>query len=201
MPRICPQPNAWSRVFDRLTRFATGHPCTPPSPPMPLILGGWTYSNDIEKTDRWNETLRWAAANGCGELVATLDDEDFYVVEAPTTYGVGPSGVPMYRTWTFSSKPRVSPAEATRLLEHLRENWPRVAGELLAGVTRPVCITGVKARRLLVHASPGSRAPWGSWSSLSTEVAERRTFTRLRASVNTEVAPHEIDHIDFTTDA
>jgi hypothetical protein len=38
--RICPNPTPWYEAFDRLTSYAQLHPCTPPSPPRPLILAG-----------------------------------------------------------------------------------------------------------------------------------------------------------------
>jgi hypothetical protein len=92
MLRICPKPLLWSKLFAELKRFAGSYPCNPPSPPKPLILGGWNYSNDVEKRARWSETLAWASANGCQYLLETLHDDDFYSVETPTTYTVGPLG-------------------------------------------------------------------------------------------------------------
>jgi hypothetical protein len=45
-----------------------------------LILAGWHFTNDVEKARRWEETLTWAATNGCIHLVAVAS-EDFYSVD------------------------------------------------------------------------------------------------------------------------
>lgn len=90
MIRICPMPIAWDQVFKRLTQYARGHVCNPRSPPTPLILNGWVYSNDVNKMERWAETVAWAKANGCAEIVNAMADSEFYFVEQPSTYMVGP---------------------------------------------------------------------------------------------------------------
>jgi hypothetical protein len=83
------------------------------------------------------------------------------------------------------------------LLEHFsriedpREPW-RVA--------HPLAFAGKKARRLLVYADANVRPPWGGWCYLSHLQSERLTFTRFRAAINKAIAPHEIDHVHFTTD-
>ena len=74
----------WHDVYQRLTRYAETNECVPTLPPKPLILAGWVYSNDIEKKDRWEETVRWAIDNGCVELVNIIPDSVFYSVEEPT---------------------------------------------------------------------------------------------------------------------
>ena len=78
----------WNEAFTRLTKSAKAHPCTPPSPPKPLILTGWAYSNDVEKMPRWEQTVAWATDNGCIEVVTGMPDHDFYFVSESTTYGI-----------------------------------------------------------------------------------------------------------------
>lgn len=201
MKRICPNPIPWNDAFERLTKFAKAHPCTPPSPPKPLILAGWAYSNDVEKMQRWEETVAWANDNGCLEFVREILDHDFYFVSESSTYTVGLAGGPMYRPWDFDSKLRPSSEEVARIFETLKCRWSEIVGPELAHITRPFAFTGEKARRLLVLADGSARPPWGGWLSLSHVETERRTFTRFRAAVNYAIAPHEIDHVDFTTDA
>ena len=46
-----------------------------PPPPVPLILAGWAYSNDVEKRSRWQETLAWADHHGLGTLLSDIGDE------------------------------------------------------------------------------------------------------------------------------
>ena len=93
---ICPNPAAWNKVFKQLEAFALSHPCVPPAPPVPLILAGWVYSNDIGKKDRWNQTISWATLNGCLELTA-VPEADLYSTAEPTSYQIGPLGGPLCR--------------------------------------------------------------------------------------------------------
>lgn len=201
MIRICPNPMVWNDVSERLTRFAKAQPCTPPSPPKPLILAGWAYSNDLEKMRRWEETVAWATDNGCVDAVRSIPDENFYFVSEPTTYAVGPAGGPMYRPWDFGSKRRPSQQEIARHFETLKFRWSEIVGSELAHITHPLAFTGEKARRLLVRADGSHRPPWGGWSYFSSVESERRTFTLFRGAINRAIAPHEIDHVDFTIDA
>jgi hypothetical protein len=197
MMRICPNPMPWHETFERLISYAQSHPCTPPSPPKPLILGGWAYSNDIEKRQRWEETVAWTAENGCPELVSGIPDHDFYFVEEPTSYTVGPYGGPMYRAWDLETKTRPSSEQIALCMDTLRSRWSEIVGEELASITRPLAFTGEKARRLLLIADDAVSPPWGGWSHLSAGESARRTFTRFRAGINKAIAPHEVDHIDF----
>ena len=197
MPRICPKPLIWAQVHEALTEFASSRACTPTEPPKPLILSGWTFTNDAEKARRWTETVLWAEVNDCADLTTTTSDEDFYSVEVPTSYVVGPLGGPMYLPWDFTSKSPVGSGERLRLLELLARHWPAVAGELSAS-TRPIALTGAKARRLLVRVTSDSQPPWGTWTKLSHVETNRRAFTRFRAGVNRTLAPNAVDHIAFT---
>ena len=196
--RVCPNPVPWNEVFERLTRYAQAHECSPPSPPVPLILAGWAYSNDIEKMRRWEETIACAAKNGCSDLVE-VPSEDFYCVEGPTSYTVGPMGGPMYRAWDFDQKEKPPVDQTAKHFQTLISDWENIVGPELARISSPVAFTGAKARRLLVRVDGAARPPWGGWSCLSNVEEERRAFTRFRASINAAIAPHEVDHIDFTT--
>ena len=200
LKRICPNPIPWHEAFQRLAEYAQQHPCIPPSPPTPLILNGWVYSNDVQKLERWEETVAWVAHNGCTDLVSGIPDRDFYFVETPTTYTVGPMGGPMYRAWDLTIKDVPLSEQLARHMDTLRSRWPAIVGQELARITRPLAFTGEKARRLLVFSNGDAKPPWGGWAHLSAIEAERRTFTRFRVAVNQAIAPHEVDHIDFTTE-
>ena len=78
MNRICPKPIPWNDIFQLLARHAKAIPCMPESPPKPLILAGWAYSDDSEKALRWAETVAWANANGCGGIIDQVRDEDYH---------------------------------------------------------------------------------------------------------------------------
>lgn len=200
MKRICPNPIPWNEVFILLSNFAKLHPCTPPSPPTPLILAGWVYSNDVEKMTRWELTVAWAEYNGCAWLVSEISDQDFHFAENPTSYAIGTMGGPMYRAWDFEPKSRPTSEQIADYTVTLMSRWPEIVGQEIARVTRPLAFTGDKARRLLVQADCVATPPWGGWSSLSAQESERRTFTRFRAAINEAIAPHEVDHVEFTTE-
>jgi hypothetical protein len=197
MKCICPNPMTWKEIFDRLTNYAQSHPCTPSSPPKLLILSGWTYTNDVEKMQRWEEKIEWATKNGCTEKVSGIPDQDFYFVEEPTSYKIGPMGGPMYRAWDFKAKNRPNSEQIKQSMDTLLSHWSEIVGNEIASITRPLALTGRKTRRLLVLANATVTPPWGGWSHLSTQESKRRTFTRFRAAINKAITPHEVDHIDF----
>jgi hypothetical protein len=84
MQRVCPNPKRWHELSQQLARYADSHHCTPARPPTPLILAGWAFSNDIEKRQRWQETVDWAATNGCSTLIDAIADEDYYELGDPS---------------------------------------------------------------------------------------------------------------------
>jgi hypothetical protein len=195
--RICPKPLRWKDLFDELSEYSETHRCTPNRPPTPLIVAGWTFSNDKEKKQKWRETVDWAFANGCADIVERVSDRDFYEVVELSNDAVGPMGGPCYRPWDFEAKVRPSNGELAHYLEYLFAHWSNIAGSVLSAVTLPLKFTGKKARRLLVQADGTAIPPWGGWSHRSSEEAERRTFTHFRNAVNQAIAPHEVDHIEF----
>lgn len=197
MKRICPNPVQWHEIYGRLSNYAQSDPCISPSPPKLLILAGCAYSNDIEKMQRWEETVCWAEKNGCSNIVSGIPDQDFYFVEYPSSYTVGPMGGSMYRAWDSNPKNRPSSEALEKNMEILMAQWSEIAGKDLSKITFPFVFTGNKARRLLVKAEAASKPPWGGWDHLSQAETERRTFTRFRSSVNNAISPHEVDHIDF----
>jgi hypothetical protein len=197
--RICPQPVIWHQVFERLRAHADKHVCIPARPPVPLILNGWVYSNDIDKLRRWEATVDWANTNGCSALINDIEESEFYSVETPTTYTVSPIGGPMYRAWDFQPRTKPDAEVIDSLLLRLKSRWAEIAGPEISRNTRPIQFDGSKARRLVVLANASASPPWGTWTELAPDDESRRSFTRLRAAVNAAIAPHEVDHIDFQT--
>ena len=197
MIRVCPNPVPWNEVFGRLTEYARTHRCSPPSPPVPLILGGWWATNDFEKIRRWEETVAWAISNGCAHLV-DISSDHFYCVDEPSS----DTGELVFGEQYHEPKPKPQRHQIAKYLQTLITRWEEIVGSELARVSTPVALTGAKARRLIVRADGTVRPPWGSWHFLTRrEEAKRRAFTRFRASINAAIAPHEVDHIDFTTHA
>lgn len=195
--RICPQPATWYQVFEALRAHARTHTCDPVEPPMPLILNGWAFSNDLDKLHRWEAMVEWANKNGCADLLKSIPEEQFYCVETPASYTVGPMGGPMYREWDFQPRTKPDALILDSILEKLKSHWPEIAGSQISGMTQPLRFDGSKARRLVVRAIASTIPPWGSWEDLAPDEGRRRSFTRLRAAVNAAIAPHEVDHIDF----
>ena len=195
MIRVCPQPSAWNDVYRRLLQVAASRPDLR-EVPVPLILAGWAWSNDVEKMDRWEMTVQWAKEAGCEEIVTAISDEDFRFVHVPTDYEVGPSGGPMYRTWDFERKDRPEESVLTAALAKLSIEWPSIAAGFAVD-TRPLCFSGDKARNLVVTVLTDALPPWGAWHKRSHVEAERRTFTVFRRAVNKAIYPHAVDHIEF----
>ena len=66
--RICPMPQQWSALWDLLpnrTRVGAGW-----QPPLPLILGAWDVTPDLQKKLRLAEHINWADKHGGLEPVA-----------------------------------------------------------------------------------------------------------------------------------
>jgi len=79
MRRICPHPIQWNAIYERLLRIAEERPDLA-KPPIPLILNGWVFSSDAEKSARWSETVRWVEVAGCADAIQSLSADDFYCV-------------------------------------------------------------------------------------------------------------------------
>ena len=60
--RVCPEPRWWHELWEMLPR--EGKPGSGPAPGLPLILGGWHYSNDLMKMIRILDHVEWAASQG-----------------------------------------------------------------------------------------------------------------------------------------
>jgi|LSQX01.3.fsa_nt_gb hypothetical protein len=194
---VCPKPLFWNNIYKELKAFAGHNFCTPSSPPVPLILSGWVFTNDSEKQKRWQKTIEWAKANGCSYIVDNIPEENFYYAYELLTCDIGPTGGSCYRPWDFECKPKHSEKERLSALEHLRANWIETVGNEMGNRMYPKSITGVKGRRLLVYADNTYIPPWGTWDELSFNKAMRITFTNFRAAINKAIAPYEVDHIDF----
>ena len=197
MIRVCPEPNLWYEIYLSLEKYAEANVCIPEHPPRALVLSSWTFSNDLDRKVRWEETLLWASDNNCLDLIEGIPDSEFYEVEELSTYQIGPNGGRMIRAWDYEEKKRPSPEVLEIYLDKLITNWESIAGEELSSVTKPFMFTGEKARRLVVHYQESHKPPWGGWSHLSEDETERITFTKFRAAVNEAISPHEVDHIDF----
>lgn len=191
MVDICPLPLAWHRVYQALTLFADRHGASPP--PAPLILGGWVWSSDSDKLERWQQMIRWAEANGCSDLLAGVAPHEMHRAPYLSSYRLGDE----QEHWNRMPRTKFPQEQVAAWLDDLRARWADVAGSELAAVTSPLGFTGTKARRLLVWADPAATAPWGTWTSLDPKADKRQVFTRLRAAVNALLDPHAVDQIDF----
>lgn len=196
MKFVCPQPKSWAEVHSALTCAweTSGREGAPP--PIPLILNGWTYSNDLEKAQRWQETVIWAKGRKLGRIVADLRDQDKYCVQEFTSYNVGPLGGPIYLAWNFEVKPIPDAGSVRTALALLIKDWLTIVGSEMDSMTKPLRFTGKKKRRLVVKADAAQVPPWGSWNHLGRG-ADRRAFTRLRWAINQAISPLTVDHIDF----
>lgn len=195
MTRVCPNPSPWNAVYQRLLHVWECRQDLP-KPPVPLILNGWVFTNDVDKMKRWQETLQWSQAAGCEAITSSLSDDDFYHVEEATSDRIGPMGGPLHRVWDFEPKQKPGQEAMDTLIQRLSTQWPELAADFCAG-TQPIGFSGNKARRLVVAVTDQTSPSWGTWHSLSSDEAKRRTFTTFRKAINEALHPHEVDHIDF----
>lgn len=61
--RVVPKPMVWKALYDRLPNRHQ-KPSSGWEPALPLILGAWHYSSDLDKRLRLHEHLRWAEKHG-----------------------------------------------------------------------------------------------------------------------------------------
>jgi len=60
--RVCPLPEKWNQLWEKLpnrARKGAGW-----EPPLPLILGAWNYSSGLEKMHRLSEHIEWVEKHG-----------------------------------------------------------------------------------------------------------------------------------------
>ena len=193
MKFVCPKPLVWHRVHQRLVRHWERSGQVEPEPPIPLILGGWNFSSDFQKHQRWLELIEWAKSVGVERLIPALSETDGYYV----TEFSADDGVPDYLLFDRQPKNKPTAEEYKAAFAKLRARWDYVAGPDLTGATAPFVFAGKKRRNLVVTVVAGLEAPWGTWTDLSHEEAKRRTFTEFRKRVNEVIAPHKVDHVTF----
>lgn len=195
MQVVCPQPLIWSEIFKLLNRYWKEQLlCKGAPPPRPLILGGWTFSNDYDKNERWKETKNWARERSCVKLIPELSNEEAYMTHTFSSW------IP-YKFSNWNEEPRVRPEreKVAHYMKELFQVWPGIVDPEFGQKTKPLILTGKKLRRLVVLYQPEYLPPWGSWSNHLAKGSPSQ-FTLLRKQVNSLLAPHEVDHIDFTED-
>ena len=61
--RVCPRPDHWIAMYDLLPHGR--RPDGGAEPSLPLILGGWSYSSNLDKMIRLADHINWAEQHGC----------------------------------------------------------------------------------------------------------------------------------------
>ena len=78
--RISVQPHAWIHLHELLSHFDQNNA---DKLLAPLILSGWSYSADWEKSLRMKDHVSWANRNNCllevKNFLNELSEEDWYV--------------------------------------------------------------------------------------------------------------------------
>ena len=189
---VSPQPNTWYAIYLRLKsqweKDALGGVSPPP---MALVLSGWTMSNDQDKLDRWQATLKWASESGYSHLIPALQTHEEYMVSELSDYR------PYNLEWkTIPAAHNPSKEEVRDALAKLIEGWNKILDEDFARYTAPIFLSGKKSRQLLVSYKGGLLPPWGSWVD---HLAHGRPskFSEFRRQVNSIIAPLAVDHIVF----
>ncbi len=93
MKFVCPNPQIWNEIYSKLTEFyKENYEKIKTPPPIPLILNGWVFSSDLDKKNRWDETIQWAKNHSCLNLIPELKDSEKYTVETMTIIENDPYG-------------------------------------------------------------------------------------------------------------
>ncbi len=194
--RIVPCPPKWNEIYEMLPnrkRVGAGW-----DPPIPLILGGWWYSTEHEKQQRFFQHLRYAEKNGIikevsGFIRSLTEDEWCHSGNA----GCNIDLLNNYSYEVFAPKEKPGKEILEKALNYVTENWTKIAGSLISQATKPLNFSGKKARRLNIQViNDEVRPPWGSWWSLKNS-NNPKSFTLFRESVNKSITSHSIDHIFF----
>jgi len=191
MTFISPQPNTWYKIWLDLKAKWEQEKMTCSPPPVALVLSGWTMSNDYDKQERWQQTLRWADRNQMTELIPELQDDEKYFVETPSSWR--PFEDHDYTNHPAKYKP--TKEEIEKAIDTLKRNWRTYLGDTFAEQTKPLKLTGDKSRRLLVKVQSNYEPPWGTWTKIDEN--QKILFSNFRRQINSDIAPIEIDHIDF----
>jgi hypothetical protein len=100
-------------------------------------------------------------------LVAEIPGQDFYFVDIPTCYPVGPMGGPMYRPWDFDAKSCPSLEQIAQFMKTLLSRCSEIVGQEIVNATRPshllekkhVACSLLPILPLLHHAAAGHISP------------------------------------------
>ncbi|SNR33903.1 hypothetical protein [Lutibacter flavus] len=74
--RICPQPMIWNELYELMCEDLKVHAI-----PKPLILAGWNFSNDLEKSIRFREHLNlinFDSDNRIKTYILNIEEENWY---------------------------------------------------------------------------------------------------------------------------
>jgi len=87
---VCPLPQIWNEIYQKLiVARDNAENVSIPKPPVPLILNGWTFSSDKEKSVRWKETVEWAETYGFSNLISELKKSERYFGNPSDTSNYG----------------------------------------------------------------------------------------------------------------
>ncbi|MEP6467356.1 MAG: hypothetical protein ABJB05_13690 [Parafilimonas sp.] len=188
---VSPQPSTWYKISIDLKAKWAQHNMTCSPPPVALVLSGWTMSNDFDKQERWLQTLKWVDNCNLQHLIPELKNEEKYFVEELSSWRP-------FEAHDFVIHPkRYKPTkdEKQNAILKIQANWKIYLGKEFAEKTKPIKLTGNKARRLLVQVDANYQPPWGTWTQISID--KKTLFANFRQKINNDISPIAVDHIDF----
>jgi hypothetical protein len=74
--RICPQPIVWKELYEIMCKDLNEN-----NIPKPLVLAGWNFSSNIEKSNRFIEHLKlvdFNSENRIKNFILNMIEEDWY---------------------------------------------------------------------------------------------------------------------------
>lgn len=197
---VCPLPIAWNKVHESLERHWIAAGSNGEKPPTPLILNDWSFSNDVDKRNRWLSTVRWAEKNNLTHLIPKkFPSKDSYMTEHLSDYEIGPGGGPLYLPWNFKSRPIISKEKVELIFKDILLLWNSNKHEKIFQITKPLKLSGKKSRALICEVPTDQQPPWGAWELIKKDEISRSQFRTFRSSINISINQHahKIDHIIF----
>jgi len=186
---VSPQPNTWYKIWVNLKAIWVKNKMTCLPPPTALVLSSWTMSNDYDKLEQWQQTIKWVDTNKLTHLLSDLNDDEKYCVEELSYWRP-------FQNHNFHPekyKPTIEEIQTT--IQTIKNNWVNYVDNEFANNTKPLKLTGKKSRRLIVKVDKNYQPHWGTWTKINSD--KKEIFSNSRKHINSNIKPLEIDHIDF----
>jgi len=75
---LCPQLHVWRKIYAVLEEAYEQVGRAGTAPPLVFNMQGWQLSGDVQKKERWEALVSWAAGHGFAHLIGELSPDEWY---------------------------------------------------------------------------------------------------------------------------